>query len=93
MKHCEVCGNQYEKLIEIKKEGVVHLFDSFECAIHLLAPRCAHCQCPIIGHGMEIEGKCFCCTSCARQMAEKEAAEKEARESNDPLSSVQRTAS
>ena len=25
------------------------VFDSFECAIHALAPRCSHCACRIIG--------------------------------------------
>jgi hypothetical protein len=72
MKHCEVCGNQYDKLLEIKKDGIVHLLDSFECAIHLLAPRCSHCQCPIIGHGMEADEKMFCCASCARESGEKQ---------------------
>jgi hypothetical protein len=41
------------------------VFDSFECAIHALAPVCAHCQCRIVGHGMETDGKFFCCAHCA----------------------------
>jgi hypothetical protein len=41
-------------------------FDSFECAIHALAPRCAHCDCRIIGHGVEAKGKIFCCAHCAK---------------------------
>ena len=53
---CEVCGNDYDKSFEIVMMGVTHVFDSFECAIHALAPRCGHCGCSIIGHGLESEG-------------------------------------
>ena len=45
--------------------GEAHIFDSFECAIHALAPKCAHCGCQIIGHGMEADGVFFCCAHCA----------------------------
>jgi hypothetical protein len=47
--------------------GELHVFDSFECAIHALAPRCAHCDCRIIGHGVESDGVIYCCANCARQ--------------------------
>ena len=62
---CEVCGNDYDKAFEVMPGGKSHTFDSFECAIHALAPRCDHCGCRIVGHGMEAEGKCFCCDHCA----------------------------
>jgi hypothetical protein len=42
-------------------------FDSFECAIQAMAPRCAHCDCRVIGHGIEAKGKIFCCGHCAKQ--------------------------
>ncbi len=43
-------------------------FDSFECAIEALAPRCAHRNCRVIGHGMEAaEGVIYCCAHCAAQ--------------------------
>ncbi len=64
---CEVCGNVYDKCMEIHVNGEKHIFDSFECAIHALAPRCEHCDCRIIGHGMEAEGLFFCCAHCADQ--------------------------
>ena len=64
---CEVCGNQYDKAIEITMAGESHVFDSFECAIHRLAPECSHCGCRIIGHGVEDDGTMFCCAHCARQ--------------------------
>ena len=65
MAKCEVCGNDYDKSFEVVVEGESHTFDSFECAIHALAPRCEHCQCRIIGHGVESDGAMFCCAHCA----------------------------
>ncbi len=67
MGRCEVCGNDYDKAFEvIDVHGGHHIFDSFECAIHALAPACNHCGCRVIGHGVEAEGSMFCCASCAR---------------------------
>jgi hypothetical protein len=65
MGRCETCGNEYDKSFEVVMAGMPHTFDSFECAIHALAPRCAHCDCRIVGHGMEADGKMFCCASWA----------------------------
>jgi Rieske Fe-S protein len=67
MATCEVCGNDYDKPLEITFLGDSHTFDSFECAIHRLAPRCEHCGCTIIGHGQEADGRMFCCAHCARE--------------------------
>lgn len=67
MAQCEVCGNDYDKSFEVSMAGTRHTFDSFECAIHALAPKCEHCGCRIVGHGVEASGKTFCCTNCARQ--------------------------
>jgi len=64
---CEVCGNHYDKCFQVRKNGETYVFDSFECAIQALAPRCAHCNCRIIGHGMETNGHFFCCAHCADQ--------------------------
>ncbi len=66
MAQCETCGNDYDKPIEVLHLGSRHVFDSFECAIHTLAPRCAHCGCRIIGHGIGGGGRFFCCANCAR---------------------------
>jgi len=64
---CEVCGNDYDKPIEVSVGGgESHTFDAFECAIHALAPACEHCGCRIIGHGVEANGTMFCCANCAR---------------------------
>lgn len=66
MAKCEVCGNDYYLSFEVITAGNHHTFDSFECAIHKLAPVCDHCDCKIIGHGAEADGKFFCCANCAR---------------------------
>jgi hypothetical protein len=67
MTPCEVCGNEYDKSFEVVMGGATHTFDSFECAIHALAPTCSHCACRIIGHGVEGAGHVYCCASCARK--------------------------
>ena len=67
MAKCEVCGNDYHLSFEIITSGSRHTFDSFECAIHKLAPVCDHCGCKIVGHGMEAGGSFYCCANCARQ--------------------------
>jgi hypothetical protein len=66
MAQCEVCKNEYDKAFQITVAGGVHTFDSFECAIHALAPVCAHCGCKVVGHGVEAEGTIYCCANCAR---------------------------
>jgi hypothetical protein len=66
MAECEVCGNEYDRTMEITLDGEGHTFDSFECAIHALAPTCEHCGCRIIGHGIQAgDDRFFCCASCA----------------------------
>jgi hypothetical protein len=66
MAQCEVCGNEYDKTITVSVAGgESHVFDSFECAIHALAPTCDHCGCRIIGHGVEAGGSFYCCANCA----------------------------
>jgi hypothetical protein len=62
---CEVCGNDYDKAFQVLVGDVSHTFDAFECAIEALAPRCAHCSCRIIGHGVESDGEIYCCANCA----------------------------
>lgn len=64
---CDHCGNDYDKTFEVMKEGKKHTFDSFECAIARLAPVCSHCQVRIIGHGLEADGRFFCCDHCAEK--------------------------
>lgn len=61
---CSSCGSRYEPMIKISYEGRDYEFDSFECAIHLLAPHCVQCGGKIIGHGLSDDGQFFCCVHC-----------------------------
>ena len=65
MARCEVCGNDYDKAFQVVQQDRPHVFDCFECAIHALAPPCAQCGCRVIGHGVEVAGRIFCCAHCA----------------------------
>lgn len=67
---CDVCGNDYDKAFQVTRDGVTKTFDSFECAIHAMAPRCAHCECVVIGHGVETAGGIYCCAHCAKHEGE-----------------------
>jgi hypothetical protein len=65
MARCETCGNDYDKAFQVTMNGTAHTFDSFECAIHALAPTCENCGIRIVGHGLEKDGTFFCCEHCA----------------------------
>ena len=65
MPTCETCGNDYDKAFQVVMNGKSHTFDSFECAIHAMAPTCDHCGIRMVGHGVEKGGKIFCCAHCA----------------------------
>jgi hypothetical protein len=72
MAQCEQCGNHYDKSFQVVLAGATHVFDSFECAIQALAPVCEHCNCRIIGHGVEARGAMYCCVHCAEQQGVRE---------------------
>lgn len=67
MSRCDQCGNEYDKAFQVVMDGKSYIFDSFECALHKLAPLCAHCGVRIAGHGVEEKGLIFCCAHCASQ--------------------------
>lgn len=67
MKTCDTCGNEYARTFEVVMGGETFVFDSFECAIHALAPSCGNCGVKIVGHGVEAHsGALYCCAHCAR---------------------------
>jgi hypothetical protein len=66
MATCHVCGNNYDKAFSVTMGGEDYVFDCFECAIHALAPVCAHCGCKVIGHGVEANQAIYCCANCAK---------------------------
>jgi hypothetical protein len=65
MAQCETCGNDYDKSFQVLFHGATHTFDSFECAIHALAPQCAHCGIKVVGHGVQKGDDVYCCVHCA----------------------------
>ncbi len=66
MARCDTCGNDYDKAFTVRSaDGSERTFDSFECAVHALAPTCAHCGCRVLGHGVEADGAIYCCAHCA----------------------------
>jgi len=66
MAACEVCGNDYDAAFQVSMKGKTHTFDSFECAIHALAPTCAECGVRILGHGLQKDELIFCGNQCAK---------------------------
>jgi hypothetical protein len=72
MAQCEVCGNDYDKAISVMVSGEdSHTFDSFECAIHALAPICEYCNVKVIGHGVETDDSFYCCPTARAWQARK----------------------
>lgn len=67
---CATCGNVYDKAFEVLMADHRYVFDSFECAVQLLAPTCATCGCRVLGHGVEADGVIFCCVHCAERRGE-----------------------
>lgn len=67
MGRCVVCENDYDKSFEVNYRNKSYIFDCFECAIHALAPACEHCGCKIIGHGVEVDNKFYCCANCGNK--------------------------
>lgn len=65
MSTCDVCGNEYDKAIEVRRNGSSGTFDSFECAIHAMAPHCDNCDVRVVGHGVEKDGTIYCSAHCA----------------------------
>ena len=67
MATCDMCGNDYDKAFTITRGSETGTFDSFECAVHTMAPTCSHCGCRILGHGVEDGDDMYCCAHCARE--------------------------
>ena len=65
---CDVCGNTYENLFEVRINNQSFWFDCFECAAHKLAPVCTRCHVKVLGHGIEVGEQIFCGAHCAHQL-------------------------
>jgi hypothetical protein len=69
MDRCAVCGGDSDRSFTVTmSHGQELTFDSFECAIDRLAPRCAYCGIRIIGHGIEARGTLYCGGHCAQYL-------------------------
>lgn len=67
MATCDKCGNDYPRTFTVTlHDGTAKVYDSLECAAADIAPRCAHCGCTVLGHGVEANGRTYCCSHCAR---------------------------
>ncbi len=62
---CEVCGKNQDLCFEVHVGGERHIFDSFECAIRGLMPKCSLCGGIIFGPGIQIDNKRVCSYVCA----------------------------
>lgn len=70
MRKCDACGNEYIRTFQVSTaEGKTYTFDSFECAIHMLAPTCGSCGVKVIGHGFDRDGLVYCCHHCEKHAA------------------------
>ena len=68
MARCSTCGNDYEHAFEVHThDGHDYVFDSIECAAHMIAPRCEHCGCVVLGHGIQADTQIYCCANCASE--------------------------
>ncbi|MGB7755329.1 MAG: hypothetical protein WBL23_04620 [Salinisphaera sp.] len=67
MARCDTCGNEYEHAFEITQNGKTYTFDTFQCAIHHMAPTCPACGCQVIGHGVDLGDHTYCGDHCAGQ--------------------------
>jgi hypothetical protein len=74
---CATCGNDYDKAFTVSWNGRTETFDSMECAATQVAPQCAHCDCRILGHGVEVADAIYCCAHCARESGHPELVDRE----------------
>jgi len=63
--YCELCGNDHGQCFEVRLGGERHVFDSFECAMRAFAPRCGHCGCELLDHGIVVGDSLYCSYECA----------------------------
>lgn len=58
---CDVYGTEYAKAFQVTAQDRTMTFDSFECAIHALTPRCTQCGCTMISDGLAADGAIYRC--------------------------------
>lgn len=65
---CENCGSNIEKDYILFINGAEFFFDSFECAVNFVAPRCAHCNTVILGKSFQSGDQVFCTENCSKDV-------------------------
>lgn len=68
---CLNCGENIEKDYILFINGTEYTFDSFECAVNFMAPRCTCCNSVIMGQGVHMEGEIYCTKDCAQSQTYK----------------------
>jgi hypothetical protein len=67
MPTCATCGHEVSQAFQISTHADGLVFDTFECAIHRLAPHCPTCGCAILGHGFGSRDALYCSYGCAEE--------------------------
>lgn len=65
MAKCGACGNDHDRTFQVLSQIQTRTFDSFQGAIHRLAPACTCCGLRIVGQGLEKDGRIYCGGLCA----------------------------
>jgi hypothetical protein len=74
---CETCGKDSRDAFQVSMGGgTAHIFDTCECAIKALAPKCAQCGGRIAGESAHPNATVFCSAKCAASAAESTSLEK-----------------
>lgn len=66
---CVNCGVDIEKDYILFINGTEFTFDSFECALNFVAPRCTNCNSIVMGKGIRRDGDVYCSKSCSQQIS------------------------
>jgi hypothetical protein len=67
---CETCSKESGDAFQVSMAGgTAHIFDTCECAMKVLAPKCAQCGARIAGESAHPNAKAYCCAECAASAA------------------------
>ena len=64
---CVNCGSNIEKDYILFVNGAEFVFDSFECAVNFVAPRCSACNSIIMGKVIHRADEIFCSANCSKE--------------------------
>lgn len=64
---CEKCGLNIEKDYILFINGKEFTFDSYDCAVNFVAPRCAHCNSIIAHREIKHREEAYCSQYCFKE--------------------------